>query len=310
MHPRMAHARPLALATQRDEVAADLHIASAFTTRVQMLAVDEPSSSSSPRDAPPCASAAALDHPGLDGAARRARALGYRVAVDTSLRDRPNIRELPRSAQFVLSHCHSLGAYFSPPRKCIGLAEDAAWHELVHELVHLNVDARNINPAVRGHSGTRPSAAEAAAAEAAAGPAARDDDPLRTHMLGYRARGYGPLAAEELVAREHELRALTCSGAPLWRWATKALVVADSALIEAQIDLSSTPAEQRTPAQTAEWRRVGLVRGCVTGPLPRLAYVALPLVGLSVLAGAAWRRVRAMASTTADARPRDSAGYG
>ena len=62
------------------------------------------------------------------------------------------------------------------------------------------------------------------------------------------------VSTEELVAREHELRSLTASGAPPWRWAVRALCIADSALVVAQNDLSSKPAAERTPAHAAESR--------------------------------------------------------
>ena len=171
----------------------------------------------------------------------------------------------------------------SPIRRCVGLAEDCAWHEAVHELVHLSFDARHLNEEARSASPGR---------AAASSEAVSDSHPLRQHWQSYRARGYSERVSEELVAREHELRALTCSGAPLWRWALRALFVADSALMEAQKDLSNTPAEARTPAQAAEWRRVGRVRSYLTGPTPRLAYALLPLLGLTALASTALRRLR------------------
>lgn len=285
-------APPLDMPTERDEVASNNSMKSSFTTRTRMLAVDELSASTE-RPPPLCASSRAVDHPALAIAGRHARALGYRIAVDTSLRDRPDARELPRNAQMLLAHLHTVGAYFSPVRKCIGLAEDCTWHEVVHEICHLKFDARDINPELRHLRRQQQQGSKHSSAAAAPASTASDDEPIRTHFLQYRARGYGPLAAEELVAREHELRALTCSGAPIWRWLPPALFVLDSALIEAQRDLASTPAPQRTPAQAAEWWRVGWIRSCITGPGPRLAYVFIPLLGASMLMGSLCRRVRA-----------------
>ena len=120
--------------------------------------------------------------------------------------------------------------------------------------------------------------------------AARHKEPLRAHLEAYRARGYSPRIAEELVAREHELRALTASGASPWRWAGRALCIYDAALIEAERELAATPAASRTPAQAHEWRRVQWLRGCLTGPRPRTAFVLAPMLGVAALAGAAWRR--------------------
>ena len=37
----------------------------------------------------------------------------------------------------------TIGAYHSKSRACIGLATDSAWHEVVHEMVHLNFEARS-----------------------------------------------------------------------------------------------------------------------------------------------------------------------
>lgn len=285
--------------TERDEVAAEWKLSAAFGTLppARMLAVDEDHAQLDDRQAPqrswPCASARAIGHPGFVGVARRARALGYCVAVDTSLRDRPpHPDQLPRAARSLLAHLRTIGAYFSPGRRCIGLADDCTWHEAVHEMVHLQFDARNVNPGARGLPGTS--------------GASSDDEPLRSHWLSYRSRGYSERVAEELVCREHEVRALTASGAPAWCWAVRVLCVVDSALIEAQRDLAATPEAARTLAQVAELRRVGWWRSFVTGTGPRLAYATLPILGASVLAEAMWRR-RSSAGTPAALQYTDAA---
>ena len=274
-------ATPLSLPTERDEVAADWQISSSFKTGdVQMLAIKSSNSIGEASAGPSCATTLALDHPELPGLARRATSFGYHLALDTSLRNQPeNTAELPRAATTLLAHLKTVGAYFSHGRRCIGLAEDTAWHEAVHEMVHLEFDARGLNPSVRSSSSSSGSSGQH-----------DDSSPLRTHWLAYRARGYSALVAEELVAREHELRSLTASGAPLWRWAIRALCVADSALVVAQNDLTATPAAQRTHAHAAEVERVSRLRSFVTGPRPRLAYAMLPLLGLTMLASSAVRR--------------------
>lgn len=277
LHPRLV-ATPLSLPTERAELAAEWQVEDAFRgDDARMLAVNIEVAREEPSASPPCASTPALDHPSLPGFARRAASLGYQLAVDTSLRDNPNMAGLPRAATTLLAHLQTVGAYFSWKRKCIGLAEDSAWHEAVHEMIHLEFDARGLNPSVRGGGGLPPT---------------EDASPLHTHWRAYRARGYSALAAEELVAREHELRSLTASGAPPWRWAVRALCIADSALVVAQNDLSSKPAAERTPAHAAESRRVHMYRSLVTGPRPRLAYAALPLIGATMLVSSAvrWRQ--------------------
>ena len=285
MHPRLG-ATPLPLPTERDELAEERHLSAAFAALppTTMLAIEETAQHRSSPSHWPCASSTALDHPGLTGTVRRARSLGYHVAVDTSLRDWPRA-DMPRAASSLLAHLHTVGAYFSPPRQCVGLAVDSMWHEAIHEMVHLQFDAHGLNPEARGRGGGGSSGSSSG------GGGNSSSHPLRDHWLGFRARGYSERTAEELVAREHEVRALTTSGAPFWRWAIRALCVVDSALIEAQRDLATTPAAARTPAQAAEWRRVGWARSCVSGPAPRLAFAAIPVMGAATLAGAIWRRV-------------------
>ena len=64
----------------------------------------------------------------------------------------------------------------------------------------------------------------------------------------------------------------------------RALIVWDNALFEAQAELAALPASKHTPAQSAEWRRVRWLRGCITGPGPRAAYVLLPLLAAAFAA--------------------------
>ena len=199
-------------------------------------------------------------HPGLAGLDRRAASMGYRMAVDTSLR--PDAAMRHALAGDLVAHLMSIGAYFSRRRACIGLASDSAWHEVVHEMVHLNFDAR-VHRAAR----------EASAAE-----------PLRLHWEALRRRGHSDRCAEEMVCRAHELRALTTSGGVVD--AARALVVWDNMLLEAQRDLANIQPAKRSAAQAAELRRVSLLRSCVTGPHARVVAVVACGLGVASLAAA------------------------
>ena len=177
-----------------------------------------------------------------------------------------------------VAHLRTVGAYFNEERRVVGLAEDTAWHEVVHELVHLKF-------ATRDNSSTAGS--------------------LRKHWLWLRSRGYSERVAEELVCRAHEMHAITSSGAPPWRWGARALLLWDSTLIEAQRDLAKTPDTQRSPVQKAEWQRIARLRNRVTGPWPRLAYCAA--LGLVTVALASSFVQRVATAARADAALRGMA---
>ena len=67
------------------------------------------------------------------------------------------------------------------------------------------------------------------------------------------------------------------------QWAVRALLLCGNGLIEAERDLASIPHAQRSASQAAEYRRVRLLRGCVTGPGPRLGLVASVALGASLV---------------------------
>ena len=114
------------------------------------------------------------------------------------------------------------GGYFSPRRRCVAIAVDSAYHELVHEMIHLAFHERCVRAAAEPG---RP-------------------DPLRTHWEAMRARGFGGDAAEELVCRAHQLHALSSSGRPVWQWGSTALLVLDSALLQASGELRAMEDEE------------------------------------------------------------------
>lgn len=198
----------------------------------------------------PDGSELALSHPGLRGCARRARGLGARLVVDTSL-GRPG-------------PLRGVGGYYSPGDACVALAPDSSWGELVHEMTHMAFDQRVKRSSARefGHGG-------GADGQDAAPPFG--NEPLLTHWRALRARGYSADAAEELLVREHEMRMLV--SAPAWRRVTRSWVLWDSALVEASRDLQSVASAERSPNHAAELLRVTRLRTLVTGPFARLAYL-------------------------------------
>ena len=261
MHERSLGARLPQLVTERDELAEHFGVHRnmlAALPETQMRQIVQLSSSEH-RGPWPCATMPALEHPGLLGMAVRCRALGYELALDTSLRQR-GTPDAPRPAQELYAHLQSIGAYFSPKRKCVGLASDSAWHEAVHEVVHLNFDAH-----VKLHSRAPASARH----------------PLRQHFEYWRSRGYGEHTAEEMVCREHELFALRSSGKPPWQWGLRALLVWDSALVEAEKDLDARRFDANDRVAAEERRRVQSLRRYVTGPRARATQVAA--LGLVVI---------------------------
>ncbi len=238
---------------------------------------------SGPRSRPvlaawPPATLPALEHPGLPGALQRVRAHGHTTVLDTSLRGAPASSERGL-AKKLLRHLASVGAYYSEGRRCIGLAADTPYHELVHETTHLRFATRVDT--------------SAAAAGADAPPSASYEEPLAVHWHALRRRGYSAASAEELVCREHELRALRASGGGPWQWVPRAVVVLDAALQEAREDIMASgaaaaeragPAPRRAAAD--ELRRIEMLRRCVTGPGARLGHLAALLL-LPTLAAAA-----------------------
>ena len=247
-----------------------------------------------------CATTRAMEHPLLAGAAQRAKSLGYSVAVDESLRPNPN--NIPSNASRrihdLVAHLRSIGAYFNPSRRCIGLASDSAWHEAVHELVHLQFDARVHSTAEklgsgkrgRGCSFSRSKRSDVTGSSSASSPSFTPaKEPLRTHWNYYRGIGYSELMAEEMVCREHELRALWASGAPPWHWWGRALLVWDNGLFEAERELAAVPEAKRSSAQHAEWLRVRRLRSYITGPYARISQLVLAGLGSVLLLSSALR---------------------
>ena len=207
--------------------------------------------------------APAIEHPGIRSYIRRAHALGATVAVDSSLR-----RQAPPATPPALgSDLHRIGGYYNRGQSCIGLALDSAWHEMVHEMVHLVLDKRV-------HS-KRPTNIGAYLG--------RLHDPLALHFAHLQQRGYSAAVAEELLCREHELFAL--AGTPSL---ARRLLVYDSALMDAQFDLertsSSAPLSEQ---QMVERRRIFLLRTCLTGPTARIAHTFGLCAALAMLTAAA-----------------------
>ena len=109
----------------------------------------------------------------------------------------------------------------------------------------------------------------------------------------YSSRRPNSRTAEEMVCREHELRALRASGAPLWRWWGRALLVWDNGLLEAERELAAVPEPVRTPPQRREWLRVRRLRACVTGPYARIGQLAVLGMGAAALVASAVRAQQA-----------------
>ena len=262
---------PTRVPTERDELATHFNVPpdvlrASPTCRMRSIV----HSDSAPRAmsaAPLCASVSAMAHPQLPGVMERCKSLGYSFAVDTSLREKCT-SDAPRTSQALTAHLNTIGAYFSPTRRVVGIAEDSAWYEVVHEMVHVRFDARG-------------------------------SDALQQHREQWRSRGYSLRVAEEMVCREHELFAITHSGAPPWRWTLRALLVWDSALVERQRDLESTSKELQQHRRdigmdrfSQERRRVRLLRGLVTGPHARVAYVAALGLAVTAVASSFLRRLQ------------------
>ena len=270
------------VATERDERAAFASMAESvqeiLLPRIMQELSAPPTAALDSAEHPPrrlCGSSPALSHPGLRSYATRVRALGYRLCLDESLRgDAAHAQMAPRRVQELIAFLGSVGGYFSPARRCIGLAVDSAWHEAVHEMVHLSFDAR-----VRRVQG-----AEADAKHPTS-------DPLWRHYQQLRNRGYTPRTAEEMMCREHELRALVTSSAPPWRWCGRALLVWDNGLLEAERELTAVAPAQRTRAQSVELERVSWLRRRITGPTARLQYLLLLGVGVTLALSTAARRL-------------------
>lgn len=206
----------------------------AYQPRGELLSVEVAAGNARALSGPwPAACTPALAHPGLAGASRMARARGACLSVDTSLGAPP------------LSH---IGGYYSRSRSTMAVAVDSSWHELVHEMTHASFEQR-----VHGNAG---------------GTA----DPLRTHWLALRARGLSDDAAEEMVCREHELHALRAPGEAALQRAASALLVLDSALIEAISELEAVSPDSRSTPQREELRRMKTLR-LFTGGGARVMYL-------------------------------------
>lgn len=183
----------------------------------------------------PSACVPALVHPGLAAASRIVRAHGARLSIDTSLGAEP------------LAH---IGGYFNAPRATVAVAVDSSWSELLHELTHARFHTR-----VRLGSGGAL-------------------DPLRTHWSALRERGLSEAAAEEMVCRHHELQALCAPSKQPFRQGAAALLVWDSAMIQAIQDIASTPTRVQTDQQKRELQRMRAIRLFI-GARARLVYVII-----------------------------------
>ena len=188
---------------------------------------------------------AAIGHPGIAGMARIAKRYGHSLVIDTSLCAKE------------LSH---IGAYYNEHRKCVAIAVDTLWHELVHEMVHLDI---RYGSASQGRKG-----------------------PLNQHLDSLRKRGFSAVAAEEMLCKEHELYVIDSSG---FSWSLKKLVVFDHYLRHIQEDILAVPSRERTSNQVRELRRANLLRVAVTSQGARLLHGVLSLAGMAVVAGALTR---------------------
>lgn len=189
----------------------------------------------------PDAETPALAHPGLPAMCRIAARLGHKLVIDTSL---------------CAKELEHVGAYQNSERKCIGLAVDSLWHELVHEMVHLQLHQP------RGASGAV-------------------SNPLHVHLDALCERGFSEHAAEEMLAKEHELHAVEMAG---HAWSVKALILLDTWMRHAQEDLSALPSGARTRAQARELARARLTRVLVSSGATRLFHLLLGVAGASLLA--------------------------
>ena len=254
--------------TELEEIANlnGLALPTSMTASVQMLELSESQGAHRPVLSQwPDGTHDALNHPGLMGILRRVNALGFRLTVDTSLRPPREAASTCRASEpgaimaALGQHLRSVGAYCNSGRRCIGLAKDSAWHEVVHELCHATIDAR-----------VRRTQSSYVVCE-----------PRQLHLRQLQSRGYSVSAAEQLVCHAHELEAL--GGARSVRSSMRALLVWDNMNLDAYNDLAKVPVGERSAAQGAEMRRVTLQRALVTGPAPRLAAL---LVGTASAAAA------------------------
>jgi hypothetical protein len=223
----------------------------------EMLSIDPATNMQRPNYAWPSACGPALAHPGLAAASRIVRAHGARLSLDTSLHAE------------ALAH---IGGYFNASRATVAIAVDSSWSELIHELTH-----------VRFHTRVRLGGGGAA-------------DPLRTHWCALRERGFSEIAAEEMVCRHHELQALCAAGQQPWAQRAAALLVWDSALMQAVQDIASIPTPDRTDEQKRELRRMLAIRLFI-GARARVMYVivagSVVITSLSALLRRTWQAAQA-----------------
>ena len=256
-------AEPVAIQTEYAELAAANHLSipQAALSCGQMLELRAAPTATLPAPTSwPCATTCALSHPGLLGMVRRLNGLGYRLVVDTSLRQplsSPASRGTHAAQELLVRHLATVGAYFSQRRRCIGIAADSTWHELIHEGCHATFDAR-VRQAVK----ETPMAPEA----------------LQTHYEHLRARGYTEKGAEQYVCHTHELYALR--DRPSTSAAIRRVLVWDNMNLDAYRDLSAIPPAERSAAHEAEIRRIAMLRRFVTGPAPRLGICVAVAIGV------------------------------
>lgn len=262
-------AEPVAIQTEYAELAAANHLSipQAALSCGQMLELRADPKATLPAPTSwPCATTCALSHPGLLGMVRRLNGLGYRLVVDTSLRQplsAPASRGTHAAQELLVRHLSTVGAYFSQRRRCIGIATDSAWHELIHEGCHATFDAR-----VRQADKNAPVAPEA----------------LQTHYEHLRARGYTEMGAEQYICHTHELYALRDRSSTTA--AIRRVLVWDNMNLDAYRDLTAIPPAERSAVQKAEIRRIAMLRRFVTGPAPRLGIcVAVAFCAVTSIVG-------------------------
>lgn len=202
----------------------------------------------------PSACTPALAHPGLAAASRVTSARNDHLSVDTSLGEQ------------MLSH---IGGYFNASRATVAVAIDSSWSELIHEMTHAAFHHR-----VRCGKG---------------GPS----DPLRTEWQALQDRGLSPRAAEELMCRHHELHALLAQGKRPWQRAATALLVIESALVDAINDIQSVPLRDRSAVQQRSLKRMTVLYLLVNSRA-RIIYLVLLGGVATALVGRALRYIGAV----------------
>ena len=214
-----AVARP-SISTERQALAAE----STLALPGQILEIERLKERPPPPRSSHGATTAAVLHPDLYGCVTRIRADGFRLVIDTSLSDEPN----PQGAPVAPPLLSRIGGYFNIDRRCVAIAADSTWHELVHEMTHLKFHLQVRLP----------------------GEQVSSKEPLKTQYDIWRRRGLSERAAEEMVCWDAEAHNVSASGLPLHQWASAAWILCDSRMCEIVNDISAVPEAERTDVQT------------------------------------------------------------